>query len=145
MIKLKQITLLIFCSWVLLFLILIGCTTHLFMAYALANTDYTDYAQIPIRELVSDPGHYDDKKVRVEGEIKEVHYTTSSSGTPYTLFTLYDRDHNEVKVYYKSHLLISKGNQVRVMGKFSKEKRAALFLKFKNIIRANQVEKIEYR
>jgi cytochrome c-type biogenesis protein CcmE len=112
-----------------------------FTAFAIADMDYTDYAQIPIGGLVSNPGHYDGKKVTVEGEVEKVHYTTSS-GNPYTLFKLYDSDHNEVGVYYKGNLPISKGNKVRVIGKFSKEKRAALFLKFKNIIKANQVEKI---
>lgn len=109
---------------------------------ALANMDYTDYTKIPIKGLISDPKYYDGKKVTVEGGVKEVHYTTSKSGNPYTLFKLYDSDHNEVGVYYKGHLQISRGNKVRVMGKFSKEKRATFFLKFKNIIKANQVEKI---
>ncbi|MGE5444809.1 MAG: hypothetical protein ACM3SR_09440, partial [Ignavibacteriales bacterium] len=93
--------------------------------------------------LVSDPDHYDGKKVAVEGGVKEVHYTTSSSGNPYTLFKLYDGDRNELGVYYKGHIPISKGSRVRVIGKFSKEKRVAFFLRFKNIIKANQVEKIE--
>jgi hypothetical protein len=113
-----------------------------FTAFALTDKDYTDYVQIPIRGLVSDPGYYDGKKVTVEGGVKEVHYTTSGSGNPYTLFKLHDGDQNEVGVYYKGHFPISKGNKVRVVGKFNKEKRAAFFLKFKNIIKANQVEKI---
>ncbi len=114
-----------------------------FTVFTLADTDYTDYVQTPIEGLVSDPDHYDGKKVTVEGGVKEVHYTTSSSGNPYTLFKLYDGDRNELGVYYKGHIPISKGNRVRVIGKFSKEKRVAFFLKFKNIIKANQVEKIE--
>jgi hypothetical protein len=112
------------------------------MSFALADTDYTDYPQIPIRGLVSDPAYYDGKKVTVEGGVKEVRYKTSSSGNIYTLFKINDSDHNEVGVYYKGHIPISKGNKVRVMGKFSKEKLAAFFLKFKNIIKANQVDKI---
>lgn len=126
----------------ILILIFAGFIHLQFLSFALADADYTDYAQIPIGGLVSDPAYYDGKKVTVEGGVKEVHYTTSSSGNTYTLFKIYDSDSNEVGVYYKGHIPISKGNKVRVMGKFSKEKRAAFFLKFKNIIRANQVEKI---
>lgn len=125
----------------ILILIFAGFIHLQFTAFALDDTNYTDYAQIPIRGLVSDPAYYDGKKVKVEGGVKEIRYTTSNSGNPYTLFKLYDGDHNEVGVYYKGHLPISKGNKVRVIGKFSKEKRVAFFLKFKNIIKANQVER----
>ena len=125
----------------ILILIFAGFIYLQFMTLAIADTDYTNYTQIPIRGLVSDPVYYDGKKVAVEGEVEKVHYT-SSSGNPYTLFKLNDGDRNEIGVYYKGNLPISKGNKVRVIGKFSKEKRATFFLKFKNIIKANQVEKI---
>jgi hypothetical protein len=127
---------------IMIILIIVGFVHLQFMSFALADTDYTDYAKIPIRGLVSDPAYYDGKQVTVEGGVKDIRYTTSSSGNPYTLFKLYDGDNNEVGVYYKGHIPISKGNIVRVLGKFSKEKRAAFFLKFKNIINAHQVEKI---
>lgn len=127
----------------ILFLIFAGFIYLQFTVFTLADMDYTDYIQIPIGGLVSDPDHYDGKRVAVEGGVKEVHYTTSSSGNPYTLFKLYDGDRNELGVYYKGYIPISKGNRVRVIGKFSKEKRVAFLLKFKNIIKANQVEKIE--
>jgi cytochrome c-type biogenesis protein CcmE len=125
-----------------LILMFAGFINLQFTPFILADMDYTDYVQISIEGLVSDPDHYDGRRVTVEGGVQEVHYTTSSS-SPYTLFKLHDGDHNEVGVYYKGHLPISKGNRVRVIGKFSKEKRVAFFLKFKNIIKANQVEKIE--
>ncbi|MER3447389.1 MAG: hypothetical protein C4291_11370 [Candidatus Dadabacteria bacterium] len=124
-------------------ILILTFTVFIYLQFtAFANTDYTDYIQIPIKGLVSDPAYYDGKKIEVEGGVKEVRYTKSNSGNPYTLFKLYDGDQNEVGVYYKGHLPISKGNKVRVMGKFSKEKRVAFFLKFRNIIKANQVEKI---
>ena len=122
-----------------LILILAGFIHLQFTGFVLSDTDY---AQISIKGVISDPVYYDGKKITVEGEVEKVHYTTSDSGNPYTLFQLHDGDQNEVGVYYKGHLPISKGNRVRVIGKFIKEKRAAFFLKFKNIIKANQVEKI---
>jgi hypothetical protein len=125
-----------------LILIIAGFLHLQFISFALADTDYLDYAKIPISELVSDPAYYDGKQVTVEGGVKELRFTTSGSGNPYTLFKLYDGEDNEVGVYYKGHITISKGNKVRVLGKFSKEKRAAFFFKFKNIIKAHQVEKI---
>jgi len=110
-------------------ILIIAGSLHLqFICFALADSDYLEYAKIPIRGLISHPVYYDGKQVTVEGGVKEVRYTTSGSGNPYTLFKLYDGDDNEVGVYYKGHITISKGNKVRVLGKFSKEKRAAFFL-----------------
>jgi hypothetical protein len=93
-----------------------------------------------IERIVSNPVNYDGKEVVVEGQVKKIKYTTSSSGDPYTLFKLHDGDESTVGVYTKGRVQISEGSKVRVMGKFNKEKRYAIF-KFKNVIKAKDVEK----
>ncbi|HSE83842.1 MAG TPA: hypothetical protein VLB01_04790 [Thermodesulfobacteriota bacterium] len=102
---------------------------------------FADDSQSVIEVIVSNPGQYDGKEVTVEGEVEKVHHTKSFSGDPYTLFRLEDNEDNEVGVYTKGHLDISKGAKVRVMGKFSKEKKYVIY-KFKNVIKAKEVEKI---
>jgi hypothetical protein len=93
-----------------------------------------------IERIVSNPINYDGKEVVVEGRVKKIKYTTSSSGDPYTLFKLHDGEESTVGVYTKGRIQISEGSKVRVMGKFNKEKRYAIF-KFKNVIKAKDVEK----
>jgi hypothetical protein len=93
-----------------------------------------------IERIVSNPVYYHGKEVVVEGEVEKIKYTTSSSGNPYTLFKLHDEEENSVGVYTKGRIPIFKGAKVRVMGKFKKEKRYAIF-KFKNVIKAKEVEK----
>ena len=93
-----------------------------------------------IERIVSNPINYDGKEVVVEGQVKKIKYTTSSSGAPYTLFKLHDGDESTVGVYTKGRIEITEGSKVRVMGKFNKEKRYAIF-KFKNVIKAKGVEK----
>ena len=93
-----------------------------------------------IERIVSNPINYDGKEVVVEGQVKKIKYTTSSSGAPYTLFKLHDGDESTVGVYTKGRIEITEGSKVRVMGKFNKEKRYAIF-KFKNVIKAKDVEK----
>ncbi|HEX3034170.1 MAG TPA: hypothetical protein VHT73_03430 [Thermodesulfobacteriota bacterium] len=105
------------------------------------NFVFADGLQGIIEVITSNPGLYDGKVVTVEGEVEKVHHTKSFSGDPYTLFRLEDNEDNEVGVYTKGHLNISKGAKVRVMGKFSKEKKYVIY-KFKNVIKAKEVEKI---
>jgi hypothetical protein len=93
-----------------------------------------------IERIVSNPVYYHGKEVVVEGEVEKIKYTTSSSGKPYTLFKLHDDEENSVGVYTKGRVPISKGARVKVMGKFKKEKSYAIF-KFKNVIKAKEVEK----
>lgn len=99
-----------------------------------------DDQESEIERILSNPAYYDGKEVLVEGEVKKIKYTTSSSGNPYTLFKLHDDEENSVGVYTKGRIPISKGVKVKVMGKFKKEKRYAIF-KFKNIIKAKEVER----
>ena len=105
------------------------------------NFVFADDLQSIIEVITSNPGLYDGKEVTVEGEVEKVHHTKSFSGDPYTLFKLEDDEDNEVGVYTKGHLDISKGAKVRVMGKFSKEKKYVIY-KFKNIIKAKEIEEI---
>ena len=103
-------------------------------------TIQADDLESEIERIVSNPVYYDGREVVVEGEVKKIKYTTSSSGNPYTLFNLHDDEENSVGVYTKGRIPIFKGAKVRVMGKFKKEKRYAIF-KFKNVIKAKEVEK----
>ena len=76
----------------------------------------------------------------LEGEVKEYKYTTSSKGEPFTLFKLVDNENNEVRVYYEDkHLPFSKGDQVRISGRYRKHKRYLLF-KIKNVIKARTAQ-----
>ncbi|MGH7889858.1 MAG: hypothetical protein ACRENF_04835 [Thermodesulfobacteriota bacterium] len=99
-----------------------------------------DEQESEIERIVSNPLYYHGKEVVVEGEVEKIKYTTSTSGNPYTLFKLHDDEKNSIGVYTKGRIPISKGVKVKVMGKFNKEKRYAIF-KFKNVIKAKEVEK----
>ncbi len=99
-----------------------------------------DEQESEIERIVSNPLYYHGKEVVVEGEVEKIKYTTSTSGNPYTLFKLHDDEENSIGVYTKGRIPISKGVKVKVMGKFNKEKRYAIF-KFKNVIKAKEVEK----
>ncbi len=97
---------------------------------------------VRIEDVVSDPGEYNGKKVTLEGKVVKVDYTKSSRGEPFTIFKLKDSDDNEVNVYYEDeHLPISKGDKVKIMGRFRKEKNYFLY-KIKNVIKARTVELI---
>jgi cytochrome c-type biogenesis protein CcmE len=102
----------------------------------------TDNIESSIEKIISNPIFYDGKDVVVEGEVEKIKRTASSSGNPYTLFKINDDEHNSVGVYFKGYLPITEGDKVKVMGEFKKEKRYAIF-KFKNVIKAKQVEEIE--
>jgi len=117
-----------------LILIVAGALNLQFAAFA------DDDIESSIERVISNPLYYDGKEVVVEGEVEKIKYTTSSSGNHYTLFKLNDDEQNSIGVYTKGRLPISEGSKVRVMGKFKKEKRYAIF-KFKNVIKAKEVEK----
>lgn len=98
--------------------------------------------EVSIKDVVDNPREYNGKQVALEGRVKKVEYTKSSKGEPFTLFKLKDGDNNEVNVYYEDeHLPISKGDSVKIMGKFRKQK-SYLFYKIENVIKARTVESI---
>lgn len=97
---------------------------------------------VRIEDVVSAPGEYNGKKVALEGKVMKVEYTKSHKGEPFTIFKLKDPENNEVNVYYEDeHLPISKGDRVKIMGRFRKEKNYFLY-KIKNVIKARTVELI---
>lgn len=96
--------------------------------------------EVQIKDVVSNPGQYNGKKVTLEGRVAKVDYMKSSKGEPFTIFKLKDKQNNEVGVYYEDERLpISKGDMVRIMGRFWKEKSYFLY-KIKNVIKAGTVE-----
>ena len=102
-----------------------------------------DFSDVTIGELVSDPKHYNNERVRLEGFVDKVEYTKSSKGEPFTLFRLNDGTDNEIRVYYEDeHLPLSKGDKVKIQGRYKKQKSYFLY-KIKNVIKARTVEKIE--
>jgi RecJ-like exonuclease len=106
-----------------------------------SKRDNTIYP-VQIKQVVSNPREYNDKKVSLEGEVVKVKYTTSSKDEPFTIFRLKDGDDNIVNVYYEDeHLPISKGDKVKIMGRFKKQKSYFLY-KVKNVIKARTVEMI---
>lgn len=97
---------------------------------------------VQIKEVVRHPGEYNGRKVSLEGEVIKVKYTKSSRDEPFTIFKLKDADDNEVNVYYEDeHLPLSKGDKVKIMGRFKKQKSYFLY-KIKNVIKARTVEPI---
>ncbi len=111
-----------------------------FVSLQFTTFTFADDGQSSIKELISDPVYYDGKEITVEGEVEKIHYTTRN-GVTYTLFRMYDSEHNLIGVYSKGYVSISQGTKVRVMGEFKKEKRVVI-LKFKNIIKAHRVEEM---
>jgi RecJ-like exonuclease len=106
-----------------------------------SKRDNTIYP-VRIKQVVSNPREYNDKKVSLEGEVVKVKYTTSSKDEPFTIFRLKDGDDNVVNVYYEDeHLPISRGDKVKIMGRFKKQKSYFLY-KIKNVIKARTVDLI---
>jgi hypothetical protein len=98
--------------------------------------------EVQIKDVVSNPGEYNGKKVALEGKVAKVDYRKSAKGELFTVFKLKDAENNEVGVYYEDERLpLSKGDTVKIMGKFWKEKRYFLY-KIKNVIKARTVDVI---
>ena len=98
--------------------------------------------EVRIKDVVSNPGEYNGKKVSLEGKVAKVDYRNSSKGEPFTIFKLKDSENNEVGVYFEDQRLpLSKGDRVKIMGRFWKEKSYFLY-KIKNVIKARTVDVI---
>jgi hypothetical protein len=96
--------------------------------------------EVQIKDVVSNPGEYNGKKVALEGKVAKVDYRNSTKGEPFTIFKLKDSENNEVGVYFEDQRLpISKGDRVKIMGRFWKEKSYFLY-KIKNVIKARTVD-----
>lgn len=103
----------------------------------------SEFVEVTIDQLVSNPNQYDGQRVTLEGFVDKVEYTKSSKGEPFTLFRMNDGTNNEVRVYYEDeHLELSKGDKVKIQGRYKKQKRYLLY-KLKNVIKARTVEKLE--
>jgi hypothetical protein len=118
----------------------------LFFSYPLARAEQaaapkeSPVLEVRIKDVVSNPGEYNGKKVSLEGKVAKVDYRKSSKGEPFTIFKLKDAENNEVGVYYEDERLpISKGDTVKIMGRFWKEKSYFLY-KIKNVIKARTVD-----
>jgi DNA polymerase III alpha subunit len=110
---------------------------------AQAVPEPAEFMEVTIDQLVSDPGEYNNERVTLEGFVDKVKYTKSSKGEPFTLFRLNDGTKNEVRVYYEDeHLALSKGDKVRIQGRFKKQKKYFLY-NIKNVIKARAVKKLE--
>ena len=96
--------------------------------------------EVSIKDVVSNPGEYNGKRVSLEGKVAKVDYRNSSKGEPFTIFRLKDSENNEVGVYFEDQCLpLSKGDRVKIMGRFWKEKSYFLY-KIKNVIKARTVD-----
>lgn len=102
-----------------------------------------EFIEVTIDQLVSDPNEFNNERVTLEGFVDKVEYTKSSKGEPFTLFRLNDGTKNEVRVYYEDeHLALSKGDKVKIQGRYKKQKKYLLY-KIKNVIKARTVKKVE--
>ncbi|MCI0481021.1 MAG: hypothetical protein L0213_05480 [Candidatus Dadabacteria bacterium] len=98
--------------------------------------------EVQIKDVVSNPGEYNGKKIALEGKVAKVDYRNSTKGEPFTIFKLKDSENNEVGVYFEDERLpLSKGDKVKIMGRFWKEKSYFLY-KIKNVIKARTVDVI---
>lgn len=105
--------------------------------------DPSEFIEVTIDQLISDPKQYNNERVTLVGFVDKVEYTKSSKGEPFTLFRLNDGTKNEVRVYYEDeHLALSKGDKVRIQGRYKKQKKYFLY-RINNVIKARTVEKLE--
>ena len=101
-----------------------------------------DFKDVTIDELLSNRNEYNAKRVRLEGFVDKVEYTESSKGEPFTLFRMNDGGENEIRVYYEDeHLALSKGDKVKIQGRYRKQKKYFLY-RIKNIVKARTVQKL---
>jgi len=108
-----------------------------------ATIDASEFKEVTVTELVSDPNQFNNQRVKLEGFVDKVEYTKSSKGEPFTLFRMNDGSDNEIRVYYEDeHLPLSKGDKVKIQGRYKKQKKYLLY-KIKNVIKARTVKKIE--
>jgi len=127
----------------LLFVISIMPLTPTLGVEAKPTPEPSEFVEVTIDQLVSDPKQYDAQRVTLEGFIDKVEYTKSSKGELFTLFRMNDGTDNEVRVYYEDeHLALSTGDKVKIQGRYKKQKKYFLY-KLKNVIKARTVEKLE--
>ncbi|GJM15705.1 MAG: hypothetical protein DHS20C13_10320 [Thermodesulfobacteriota bacterium] len=108
-----------------------------------ATIDAIEFKEVTVTELVSDPNQFNNQRVTLEGFVDKVEYTKSSKGEPFTLFRMNDGSDNEIRVYYEDeHLPLSKGDKVKIEGRYKKQKKYLLY-KIKNVIKARTVVKME--
>ena len=107
-----------------------------------STNNLDEFTEVTIEELVSNPRTYNGQRVMLEGYVDKVEYTKSAKGEPFTLFRMNDGNDNEVRVYYEDeHLPLSKGDKVKIKGRYKKQKKYILY-KLKNVIKARTVEKL---
>lgn len=106
------------------------------------SVDSIEFTDVTIAQILSEPNEYNNDRVALEGFVDKVEYTKSSKGEPFTLFRINDGTENEVRVYYEDeHLPLSKGDKVKIQGRYKKQKKYLLY-KIKNVIKARTVEKL---
>lgn len=93
-----------------------------------------------IAEVVANPKQFDTLKISVEGKVTKIDYRQSLKGETFAVFELKDPEKNKINVYFEDDgTRILKGDEVRIMGRFWKEKSYFLY-KIKNVIRARTIE-----
>ena len=93
-----------------------------------------------IAEVVANPKQFDTLKISVEGKVTKIDYRQSLKGETFAVFELKDPEKNKINVYFEDDgTRILKGDEIRIMGRFWKEKSYFLY-KIKNVIRARTIE-----
>ena len=96
-----------------------------------------------ISEVVANPKQFDTLKVALDGKVTKIDYKQSLKGERFAVFELKDSEKNKVNVYFKDDgTRIAKGDELRIMGRFWKEKSYFLY-KIKNVIRARTIAPVE--
>ncbi len=96
-----------------------------------------------IAEVVANPKKFDTLKVSLEGKVAKVDYKRSPKGERFAVFELKDSGNKVVNVYFEDDgTRITKGDEIRIMGRFWKEKSYFLY-KIKNVIRARTIDPVK--
>jgi len=96
-----------------------------------------------VAEVVANPKKFDTLKVSLEGKVAKVDYKRSPKGERFAVFELKDPGNKVVNVYFEDDgTRIAKGDEVRIMGRFWKERSYFLY-KIKNVVRARTIDPVE--
>lgn len=137
-----MINILTICGFLVVLSLFISPIGTLAMAEQTPAPKESPVLEVQIKDVVTNPGEYNGKKVALEGKVAKVDYRKSTKGEPFTIFKLKDSENNEVGVYFEDERLpLSKGDTVKIMGRFWKEKSYFLY-KIKNVIKARTVDVI---
>ncbi|TMI82329.1 MAG: hypothetical protein E6H04_04970 [Bacillati bacterium ANGP1] len=95
---------------------------------------------VTVSALLQHPERYDGQTITVTGQVTAYRERVSARGNAYTTFRLHDRT-AEVSVFVWKRAGLGNGANVRITGKFQREKHVGRYT-FYNEIQAERVERL---